>query len=93
MGLPFGHMRPLFFPRAGTRVMVLRMLPGWRVGLQVGWYGLIGSRVGGSEMLFLTQVYPTSGLKGSHWRVTYLIPSREYDIEIVTDKHVEEIMN
>lgn len=59
----------------------------------MGWYGLIGSRVGGSEMLFLTQVYPTSDSKGSHWKVTHPIPSREYDIETVTDKHVEEIMN
>lgn len=28
MDPPFGHMRPLCSPRAGTRVMVLRMLPG-----------------------------------------------------------------
>jgi hypothetical protein len=27
MGLPFGHMRLLFFPHAGTHVMALRSAP------------------------------------------------------------------
>ena len=58
----------------------------------MGWYGLIGSRVGGSKILFLTQVYPTLDSKGSHWKVTHLILNREYDIEIVTNGHVDVLV-
>jgi hypothetical protein len=52
----------------------------------MGWYGLIGSRVGGSGVLFLTQLYPTLDSKGSHWKVTHLILSRVCDVEIVADR-------